>query len=57
MDALAHLFNTGQGVVMDRSPYSDFVFIEAMTKCGYSDKKGNELGIYGMADIIKFSAW
>ena len=40
MDALAHVFNTGQGVVMDRSPYSDFVFIEAMFKCGYVDKIG-----------------
>ncbi|CAH0403225.1 unnamed protein product [Chilo suppressalis] len=30
IDALAHLFNTGQGVVLERSPYSDFVFLEAM---------------------------
>ncbi|KPJ20830.1 NADH dehydrogenase [ubiquinone] 1 alpha subcomplex subunit 10, mitochondrial [Papilio machaon] len=34
IDALAHLFNTGQGVVLERSPYSDFVFLEAM----YSQK-------------------
>ncbi|XP_068624963.1 NADH dehydrogenase [ubiquinone] 1 alpha subcomplex subunit 10, mitochondrial [Battus philenor] len=32
IDALAHLFNTGQGVVLERSPYSDFVFLEAMYK-------------------------
>lgn len=30
IDALAHLFNTGQGVVLERSPFSDFVFLEAM---------------------------
>ncbi|XP_032523905.1 NADH dehydrogenase [ubiquinone] 1 alpha subcomplex subunit 10, mitochondrial [Danaus plexippus] len=30
IDALAHLLNTGQGVVLERSPYSDFVFLEAM---------------------------
>ncbi|KAJ8710620.1 hypothetical protein PYW08_009135 [Mythimna loreyi] len=34
IDALAHLLNTGQGVVLERSPYSDFVFLEAM----YSQK-------------------
>lgn len=34
IDALTHLFNTGQGVVLERSPYSDFVFLEAM----YSQK-------------------
>ncbi|XP_047506364.1 NADH dehydrogenase [ubiquinone] 1 alpha subcomplex subunit 10, mitochondrial [Pieris napi] len=30
IDALAHLLNTGQGVVLERSPFSDFVFLEAM---------------------------
>lgn len=34
IDALTHLLNTGQGVVLERSPYSDFVFLEAM----YSQK-------------------
>lgn len=34
IDALTHLLNTGQGVVLERSPYSDFVFMEAM----YSQK-------------------
>jgi len=39
-DAMAHLFNTGQGVVLDRSLYSDFIFAEAMYKCGYLNKDG-----------------
>lgn len=39
IDALAHLFNTGQGVVLDRSLYSDFVFAEAMFEAGYMSKQ------------------
>ncbi|XP_037935618.1 NADH dehydrogenase [ubiquinone] 1 alpha subcomplex subunit 10, mitochondrial [Teleopsis dalmanni] len=35
VDALAHVLSTGQGVVLDRSCYSDFVFMEAMHKHGY----------------------
>lgn len=38
IDALAHLFSTGQGVVMDRSVYSDKVFLESMFECGYISK-------------------
>ncbi|XP_072274578.1 NADH dehydrogenase [ubiquinone] 1 alpha subcomplex subunit 10, mitochondrial isoform X2 [Pyxicephalus adspersus] len=34
-DVLEHLLSTGQGVVMERSAYSDFVFLEAMLKNGY----------------------
>ncbi|GBP55937.1 NADH dehydrogenase 1 alpha subcomplex subunit 10, mitochondrial [Eumeta japonica] len=30
IDALAHMFNTGQGVVLERCPYSDYVFLESM---------------------------
>lgn len=30
IDALAHILSTGQGVVCNRSPYSDFIFLEAM---------------------------
>lgn len=29
----------GQGVVMERSPYSDFVFLDAMFKQGYIHKR------------------
>uniref|UniRef100_A0A6V7TTQ7 NADH dehydrogenase [ubiquinone] 1 alpha subcomplex subunit 10, mitochondrial n=1 Tax=Meloidogyne enterolobii TaxID=390850 RepID=A0A6V7TTQ7_MELEN len=30
LNALAHILNTGQGVVLERSLYSDFVFVNAM---------------------------
>ena len=30
IDALAHVLSTGQGVILDRSVYSDFIFLEAM---------------------------
>ncbi|XP_069790388.1 NADH dehydrogenase [ubiquinone] 1 alpha subcomplex subunit 10, mitochondrial isoform X2 [Narcine bancroftii] len=38
-DALEHLLQTGQGVVLERSPYSDYVFMEAMYKQGYIRKE------------------
>lgn len=37
MDAVAHLLNTGQGVIMNRSVHSDGVFIQAMHRAGYID--------------------
>nr|XP_022902898.1 NADH dehydrogenase [ubiquinone] 1 alpha subcomplex subunit 10, mitochondrial [Onthophagus taurus] len=38
IDALAHLLSTGQGVILDRCVYSDFVFVEAMYSQGYISK-------------------
>lgn len=38
VDALAHILSTGQGVVTNRCPYSDYVFVEAMFKHGYISK-------------------
>ncbi|KAM4626957.1 NADH dehydrogenase [ubiquinone] 1 alpha subcomplex subunit 10, mitochondrial [Discoglossus pictus] len=38
-DALEHLLSTGQGVVLERSPFSDSVFLEAMYKNGYIRKQ------------------
>uniref|UniRef100_A0A1B0A1A9 NADH dehydrogenase [ubiquinone] 1 alpha subcomplex subunit 10, mitochondrial n=1 Tax=Glossina pallidipes TaxID=7398 RepID=A0A1B0A1A9_GLOPL len=38
VDALAHILSTGQGVVLDRCCYSDFVFMETMHKHGYVSK-------------------
>ncbi|XP_023168565.2 NADH dehydrogenase [ubiquinone] 1 alpha subcomplex subunit 10, mitochondrial [Drosophila hydei] len=35
VDALQHILSTGQGVVTERSPFSDFVFMEAMFRQGY----------------------
>jgi len=33
--ALAHLFSTGQGIVIERSPWTDYVFVEAGYKMGF----------------------
>nr|CAG4651801.1 EOG090X05NZ [Triops cancriformis] len=38
VEAIAHILNTGQGVVMDRSPHSDLVYIEAMASQGFVSK-------------------
>uniref|UniRef100_A0A8C4ADH9 NADH dehydrogenase [ubiquinone] 1 alpha subcomplex subunit 10, mitochondrial n=1 Tax=Denticeps clupeoides TaxID=299321 RepID=A0A8C4ADH9_9TELE len=38
-DAVEHLLTTGQGVVLERSPFSDVVFLEAMLKEGYIRKQ------------------
>ncbi|CAH8602518.1 unnamed protein product [Heterobilharzia americana] len=40
LKALCHLFNTGQGVVIDRSPFSEFAFADAMFKCNYLSERG-----------------
>lgn len=40
VDALAHLLSTGQGVVLDRSVYSDFVFLESMACQQYISQGG-----------------
>uniref|UniRef100_A0A8C6NSN9 NADH dehydrogenase [ubiquinone] 1 alpha subcomplex subunit 10, mitochondrial n=2 Tax=Nothobranchius furzeri TaxID=105023 RepID=A0A8C6NSN9_NOTFU len=34
-DAIEHLLTTGQGVILERSPFSDMVFLDAMFKQGY----------------------
>ncbi|KAK9537249.1 hypothetical protein VZT92_004882 [Zoarces viviparus] len=38
-DAIEHLLTTGQGVILERSPFSDFVFLDAMFKEGYIRKE------------------
>lgn len=42
IDALAHVLSTGQGVVMNRSCYSDYVFLETMFKNNYISKGGQQ---------------
>lgn len=37
-------FSTGQGVVLERSIYSDFVFVEAMYNQGYIRKQCESAG-------------
>uniref|UniRef100_A0A1B0AY20 NADH dehydrogenase [ubiquinone] 1 alpha subcomplex subunit 10, mitochondrial n=1 Tax=Glossina palpalis gambiensis TaxID=67801 RepID=A0A1B0AY20_9MUSC len=43
VDALAHILSTGQGVVLDRCCYSDFVFMETMHKHGYISKEARSV--------------
>ncbi|KAL4617997.1 NADH dehydrogenase ubiquinone 1 alpha subcomplex subunit 10, mitochondrial [Arapaima gigas] len=38
-DAIEHLLTTGQGVILERSPFSDMVFLDAMFKQGYIRKQ------------------
>jgi len=38
VDALAHIFNTGQGIVTERSPFSDFIYMDAGYQQGWVDK-------------------
>ncbi|KAM4608370.1 NADH dehydrogenase [ubiquinone] 1 alpha subcomplex subunit 10, mitochondrial [Polymixia lowei] len=38
-NAIEHLLTTGQGVILERSPFSDMVFVEAMYKQGYIRKE------------------
>merc|ERR1719419_1930763 len=35
---LSHIFNTGEGVVTERSPHSDWVYIDAAYKQGWIDR-------------------
>ena len=43
IEALAHILNTGQGVIMDRSPYSDHIYTNAMAEHGLCSKTCNVL--------------
>lgn len=57
VDALAHLLSTGQGVVLERSVFSDFVFLENMAKCGYISKNVrayyHQIQYHVMPDLMK----
>jgi len=38
VDNLAHIFNTGEGIVTERSPFSDWVYFDAAYRQGWIDK-------------------
>lgn len=40
IDGLAHLLNTGQGVILERSVYSDLVFFETLFALKHVDRWG-----------------
>lgn len=43
VDALAHLFNTGRGIVLEKSPFTEHVFVEAAYQQGWIDKTSRTL--------------
>ncbi|XP_013886504.1 NADH dehydrogenase [ubiquinone] 1 alpha subcomplex subunit 10, mitochondrial [Austrofundulus limnaeus] len=55
-DALEHLLCTGQGVILERSHFSDFVFLDAMFKQGYIRKECvqhyNELKYISISEFL-----
>lgn len=57
VDALCHLMSTGQGVVLERSVYSDFVFLETMYRFNYVSKNVrsyyNQILYHVMPELMK----
>jgi len=59
LEGLAHLFNTGEGVIHERSLYSDYVFFKALQKVGYNKFSNNSYEYYdsvrvtSTADLIR----
>ncbi|KAI6192390.1 NADH dehydrogenase [ubiquinone] 1 alpha subcomplex subunit 10, mitochondrial [Aphelenchoides bicaudatus] len=51
LNALAHILNTGEGVVLERSPHTDFVFVNAMRTKNYISPEFFRLYYY----VRKFS--
>ncbi|KAK3587843.1 hypothetical protein CHS0354_019712 [Potamilus streckersoni] len=56
-NALAHLLNTGQGVVLDRSVFGEVAIVDALYKMGYFRKEGfkflQELRKYSICELWK----
>ncbi|KAL3831260.1 hypothetical protein ACJMK2_023034 [Sinanodonta woodiana] len=50
-NALAHLLNTGQGVVLDRSVFGEVAIVDALYKMGYFRKEGFEY----LREVRKYS--
>lgn len=57
VDAIIHILSTGQGVVLERSCFSDFVFLETMYKHGYISKGArsvyNEIVQNTLSELLK----
>lgn len=57
IDALVHMLNTGQGVVLERSCFSDFVFADTMHKFGYISnnawKMYHKCRHYSLPELLK----
>jgi len=56
VNALAHILNTGQGVVLNRSVYSDFVFLEGMVAQGFVSKNVQSF-YYRMKSNALYQLW
>ena len=61
VDVLEHIFNTGEGVVIERSPFSDWAYIDAAYNQGWIDKttkthywKVRERTFFIISGIIQF---
>jgi NADH dehydrogenase (ubiquinone) 1 alpha subcomplex subunit 10 len=42
IQGLRHLFNTGQGIVMEKSPYNNYCYVEAAYRQGWIDKESRK---------------
>lgn len=51
MEGLAHIFNTGQGVVTERSPHSDWVYFEAAFRQGWISRS-TRTHYYKMRNVL-----
>ena len=51
VDSLAHIFNTGEGVVTERSPHSDWVYFDAAYKQGWIDRT-TKTHYYKVGDLL-----
>uniref|UniRef100_A0A9N6WXM0 NADH dehydrogenase [ubiquinone] 1 alpha subcomplex subunit 10, mitochondrial n=1 Tax=Evadne anonyx TaxID=141404 RepID=A0A9N6WXM0_9CRUS len=56
IDALAHILNTGQGVVLNRSVFSDFVFMQGMVTQGFVSRNVQSY-YYQMKNNSLFQLW
>ncbi|KAG7212491.1 hypothetical protein KM043_012803 [Ampulex compressa] len=55
LSALLHLLSTGQGIVLNRSIFSDFVFLDAMINAGYLRPEMNNIynELYDKSKVVR----